>query len=460
MSRTEPRGSIIKLLAIADRKLVILFLTWLLIAVSSVSFERLHDDEVQYFEEARQILNFGPVIHGYAVFVPQILGAIASLIYNTILSARTVSALMVLGTAIAIYKIGKENPGFIGSMLYLTSFYTIRFGLRFYLDPFGGFFTTLTIYAIYRGWSKSTGALSILGAFSRQLILPLVPVYAWLLYRKKKSVNGFLLGAVLISLLVVLWIFFASTLQSVIVGSSSEAAVISYLAISSIASIPKSWIEFLAISPLVLIGFIFAEHKRERIEFYPLVLSFVILSVTPGFIINGGATQYPYIFNTLACLPAGAGLTRLYAKVRQYDRNVTSVLVGILIVQLGVQSYSATALSPNHVVGIQDYGYNYDEELISYLNAHYSGGLIYGSNRDGMLVPALSANWVWIPQSVARALVANPPWLVTYTSYVVIKYVPVNVTVKTVGPYIVIHDSTVPLSSFIEASNSTGWFNI
>jgi hypothetical protein len=441
----------------SDNKLVAVVLSWSIIAVSSVPFDRLNDDEIQYFLESKQILLTGPILHGF-VFVPQLLGAIASFVYGSILSVRVVSAIAVLATAIVIYKIGSDSPSFIASMLFLTSFYTIRFGLRFYLDPYGGLFTILAIYAIHRGSSKFAGIWSVLAAFSRQLATPLIPVYAFLIFRKKMSLRSFLIGAILVGLLAFLWIEFARPLPREIAANSvNNIVAIPSIALDSAPLIFKAWVGFLLISPLVILGLMAAPNKRSLVVSYPLVFSFIILSVTPGFIINGGATQYPYTFNMLACVPAGIGLNVIYSKIRRNSQKIVPVVLCILTLQFAGQSYLATTLSPNHVVGVQDWGYGYDEELLVYLGSHYDGGQIYGSNRDGMLLPNIYPNWVWIPQNLAPAIKANPPWLVTFSSYLTIKYLPANVSAVVIGPYLVIHDSSVPLSDFVEINNSTSW---
>lgn len=445
---------------LSDRKRVIVLLTWLVITVSSVPFERINDDEVIYFLEARQIITVGPFAHGDLIFVPQILGGIASGIYNSLLAARAVSAIIVLATAILIYNIKKDDATFISSMLYLTSFYTIRFGMRFYLDPYGGLFTIAAIYFLYKEKSHFVGVYSGLAVFSREMAAPLFPIFAILVYRKKMGLKKFLLGFTAIVIIGTFWIYFANKgIQSATLASSTQAPSLSFLRLISLDSVAKGWLQYFLISPLVVVGLLFARGSRGKPEFYPLVFSFLILSLVPGFWVNGAATEYPYIFNTISCLIAGVGLKTMYDKFRPKSKAIIKVAVALLIVQFAMQSYLATALTVNHTIGLQDYGYWYDQELLSYMDKHYDSGKIYSSILDGLLDPRLATNLVWDPQNMTRAMIANPPWLITYSSYVIILHIPTNTTVAFIGPYVVVHSRGIPLSSFVQLSNSTQFFS-
>ena len=443
----------------ADRKRVVVVLSWLIIAASSVPFERINDDEAIFFVEARRMLVLGPHAHRDLIFVPQILGAIVSEIYNSLLAARVVSAVAVLVTAILIYSIKKDDSTFISSMLYLTSFYTIRFGLRFYLDPFGGFFTIAAIYFLYKEKSHFVGIYSAIAIFSREMAAPLFPIFAALVYRRKLGMKKFLCGFIPITLLGVIWIYLATKgIQSAIITNTSEVTFSSYLGISSIYSILEGWIQYALISPLVLIGILIERGGRRRPEFFVMVFSFLILSFVPGFVINGAATQYPYIFNTVACITAGSGLNTLYQRFSSHRKGIIRIVVLVLVIQFAVQSYFATALTINNTIGVQDYGYWHDQELLSYMNKHYHGGKIYSSTYDVFLDLTLAPNSKWLPQNITLALFDNPEWLITYKSYVIVKSVPANVTIVDIGPYLVIDRGQVPLSSFIELNNSTQFF--
>ena len=443
----------------ADKKRAIVFLTWVVIAVTSVPFERTQDDEVIYFLEARHMLAIGPVAHLDLVFVPQILGAIASEVYNSLLAARAVSALAVLATAIVIYNIKKDDATFISAMLYLTSFYTIRFGLRFYLDPYGGLFTILAIYFLYKEKSHLVGISSALAVFSRELAAPLFPIYAVLVYRRKMSLGKFLLGFAATAVLGVFWIYLATRgIQSAIVVNLSEVTSTSSFGFNSLYAVAKVWIQYALIGPLVVVGILCAKGGKGRPEFYPMVFSFLILCLVPGFIQYGAGTEYPYIFNTTACLVAGVGLKIAYEKLKPKSTAIVKVAVVVLVVQFAAQSYLSTALTVNHTIGIQDYGYWYDQELISYMNNHYNGGTIYSSTLVLRLNQALEPSVVWNEQPITLSIVNDPPWLVTYSSYIIVKSIPTNTTIVTIGPYTVIHRGDIPLSSFIELNNATQFF--
>lgn len=440
-----------------EKRRLLLTVTWILISASSFLFERIQDDEVTYFVEAKGILTAGATIPSHFVIVPLIFSAFASDLYNSILAARLVTTIVVLATSLLIYETTRDDSSFIASMLYLTSFYTIRFGLRFYLDPYGGFFAVAAIYFMYKQKGRFVGASAILAAFSRELAAPLAIVFAALSYYKRLGLGSYLIGALVVAIPGLALIYFVTGIQSAVVGSASVVASISLFDASFLSSAVVSWLQYTLLSPLIVVGLVFAKEKASRLEFYPMVSSILILSLTPGFIGNGAATEYPYIFNTIACVVAGTGLAALASRLNIQTTSLAKVLVGLLLLEVAGQSYVATALSPNHTVGIQDYGFWYDQELLSYLDQNYNGGKIYAANLDGLLDSRLATNWVWTPQTILPALKDNPHWLVTFSSYVKMGLVPESVTVKTVGPFLIVHQVNASLSSFITATNVSRW---
>lgn len=464
-----------------DGKRVIIIATWVLIVLSSLGFERIHEDEAVFMGESKRVSTSGPFTHGalvsitqvfgaaatrpldifYAssimVFIPQVLGAAATAIYDSLLSARVASALAVLMTAIFIYGIGKDDTGFIGSMLYLTSFYTVRFGLRFYLDPYGGLFAVAAVYLMYQGRGISVGIASAAALFSRQLAAPLFPVFAFLTYRRKLGLMRFVFGAFLVAAIPLLWLFFSGVTQQERMINPSEFSSITYHGASLLPSIARGWLQYALISPLITLGLILSKGARSRIEFYPILASFVSTSLAPGFVINGAATQYPYILNTLACVPSGFGLVKAYCVLKRNRKVIVRTVVVVLTLQFLAQSYFATTLSVDGTIGLQDYGYWHDQELLSYLRRNYDGGKIYSSTSIVSLEESFSEKWRWIQRDINQALEDDPPWLVTYLSYVVIGPAPPNVTVTAFGPYVVIHNPGSSLSSFIRPSNVSKW---
>lgn len=320
-------------------------------------------------------------------------------------------------------------------------------------------FTIAAIYFLYKEKSHFVGVYSALAVFGREMAAPLFPIFAILVYRKKMGLKKFLLGFLPVAVMGVLWIYLAAKgIRTAVAGTASELTSVSTLGFNPTYSIAKGWLQYILISPVVFVGMLFARGGIGKSEFYPMVFSFLILSFVPGFVVNGAATEYPYIFNMIACLIAGVGLKTAYDKLRPKSKAIIKVAVALLIVQFAVQSYLATALTVNHTIGLQDYGYWYDQELLSYMNKHYDGGKIYSSILDGLLDPRLSANLVWDAQNMTPALIANPPWLITYSSYVIILQIPTNATVAFIGPYVVVHSEETPLSSFVELSNSTQFF--
>ncbi len=392
------------------------------------------------------------------VFVPQLLASTFAFLSNSMISARILSAFAVLATAIVIYKLESNDSSLVGSLLFLTSFYTIRFGMRFYLDPFGGLFVVVTVYSLYRNLGRSSGAFALVAALSRQLAVPLIPAFAYVAYRRR-LMKPFVLDSLLVGVSAAVWILLARNSSSLALAAGREGATL--LAIpTSLSDAAIAWIEFLAISPLIVTGYAFSTGKRSAVECLPIAFSVLTLFLTIGFIENGAATEYPYILNVLMCIPAGVGLHSLYLKILGKRKGFLVLVALLVVMQFAAQSYLATDLSPNHTIGVEDFGYNYDQELLAYLNAHYTGGAIYGSNRDGMLLPNIEPNWVWIPQNITLALRDNPPWLVTYVSYLNVESVPPGSTVVVIGPYLVVHSPVAPLSSFLVPVSVTGRFSL
>jgi hypothetical protein len=440
-----------------NRSVLTIGVLWGIIATSSVAFERIHDDEVIYFLQASQISHGNIIAHANLIFIPQLLASGLALLFNNIIGVRIVSSLIVLLTAILMYLTGKNRQSFTASMLYLFSFYTIRFGFRYYLDPFGSFFAVLAVYSIYKASGFFAGLSSLLAAFSRQLAVPLVPVFALVTYRKRTGVRTFALGALVIVILGTLWLNLASGITATVGRGGTITESITAFDTKYLPSLLGSWIEYSLLSPLVLIGILFAKGIRDRAEFYPMIASALILSLTPGFLYNGAATEYPYIFNTMACFPAGIGLCNIYDRLNLNINRFNAIFISTLVILFTAQSYLATIESPNGIIGVQDFGYWNDMALISYLNTHYSGGKIYGSNLDGILSPKLSSNWVWMPQSIQPALKDSPEWLVTFRSYVNFSYIPRGVNITYIGPFVVVNTNGVQLSSFATATNVSSW---
>ena len=114
----------------------------------------------------------------------------------------------------------------------------------------------------------------------------------------------------------VVWIYLSGPLVAAASTNAAEVVYAYQIGASSAYSVVKGWFQYALISPLVLLGLAYSKGIGKRIEFYPLVFSALMLSFVGGFILNGAATEYPYIFNTIACLVAGSGLTRLYEKIQ------------------------------------------------------------------------------------------------------------------------------------------------
>ena len=86
-----------------DKKCLIVLVTWLIITVTSIPFDRISLDEVFYYLESVHILTVGPYSY-FTAFVPQALGAVALTVSRNFLIPRFVSAIAVLVTSVMIYK--------------------------------------------------------------------------------------------------------------------------------------------------------------------------------------------------------------------------------------------------------------------------------------------------------------------------------------------------------------------
>ena len=353
-----------------------------------------------------------------------------------------------------------NKESFATAMLFLTSFNTIRYGFRFFLDPFGALFIIVSIYFVSRSKGCSSGLSCILSALSTVYAIAIIPGIMAAVRVKGTPWMRFIGGVAIAAAFGLIWILLSSgfviqeTLFSVnaLVASSS-----SWGFANSGLGLLKSWIQFILVSPLAFVGLWFAVRRRDRLVFYPMVLSFVSLSLIPGFLHYGGATEYPYISNALVCMAAGSGLETLYHKIRPHSKSFVKVMVVVLIIQFTAQSYFATSLNVNHEVGVEDYGYWYDQGLLSYMNTHYTGGRIYSSISVGLLDQRLASNWTMI-EGIRPAITDNPQWLITYASYATIERIPQNTTVVEIGPYLIVHRTQTPLASFLLESNPSGLF--
>lgn len=443
-----------------ERNAQIILLFGVTLLLLPIPYERLHDDEIIYWEIAKNTAQgtlfktstFDMPFIGHFP-LPFIINALFLFFNEHIFVSRIVSSLFSLGTAVLIFYIARmlygENPALAGSLLFLFSFHTLRFGTRFYLDIYGTFFFVLAVYFLLRervALSEFAYALAILGREMWLGMLPFILFFAW---RKKYSLRRFTLFMALPFVPFFAYVVAGPGLKYLF-SVFSVVGILKYyvqnLNVDFIFKLLRSWSEFAVVQAIVLAGFLYAaKEDRKNRELLILILpQFVLVSLIAGFLINGALTQYPLGLQASLSIFAGAGLAMLwdkYAKPRlKMGRDLfLPVLFAVLAAQLLVFNYLATALSASGAVGVYDLGYKYDAEVIDLLNEKAKGEVIVGMH--GAFVKD-AAKWEWVERNVSRALEIELDWFVTYSNLVKFKQGAESVKeveVYRIGPYVALH---------------------
>ncbi|NYZ79018.1 hypothetical protein H0N99_02620, partial [Candidatus Micrarchaeota archaeon] len=196
---------------------------------------------------------------------------------------------------------------------------------------------------------------------------------------------------------------------------------------------------FLIVQIITVVGFIsWVWNKRDNLLIL-ILPQFLIISLIQGFIYNGALTQYSMGLQASMALLAGPGIVWIWKKYFQkYPLNIS--LFSVLILQFLLFSYLATILSLRGAIGVHDFGYWYDGEVIALLNQKASNETIAGLH--GAFIKD-AKEWVWYERDVDKVLEMEPDWyIIVEPKLIDFKTKPENikeVEVYKIGPYIVLH---------------------
>lgn len=432
----------------------------LLLLFLPLFFERIYDDEALYWSQTKSITQIGlsEIFKINRMPLAFLINSPFLSINDSIFVPRLISTLLAIGSALIIFEIVKtysdERAAFISAMLFIFSFQTIRFGTRFYLDIYGVFFFLLSIYLIKKNKSNLAGFSFALAMLSREIWLPLYPFVIIYLWKERKSLNSFILYSAIPILIFIISVYSTSGLNYYF--SRSGFSQVSYL--QNIYQIPvyltQSWSEFLVIHIITIIGFVSWILSKKDNLLVLILPQFLIISLIEGFVYNGAFTQYAMGLQASLTLLAGPGLLKIWkGYFRRYQ--LQPLLLSILILQFLVFSYLATALSLRGAIGVHDFGYWYDEQVIALLNEKATNETIVGLH--GAFVKD-AKNWTWGERNVDKILELEPDWYVIVEPQLIrFKTEPQDireVELYRIGPYIILHSNPRGhLHELIEPSN-------
>ncbi len=423
-------------------------------------FERLHSDEVIYWEVSDNISKGRGLVSetsGMETFIwhsplPFFVTAPFLQLHNHIHVSRLVASLFTVGCAILIYLIcvrtSSRDCAIVGSMLFIFSFYALRFGGRFYLDQFGLFFFLGALFFLFRGEFILSGILAVTAVMAREYWLGVYPFF--LLYINDRK--GILRFA--IPLLVVLSV----AAGFMVVGSIDYTLIKGYIFNTAITKnliafftdhnllypLLRGWIEFAMVNILIFLGFTVWLFKRDSDRRYLLFIvpQFIVISMLSGFIISGGVTQYPLSLTGSMAVYAGSGLKSIYDHIswRILKRwNFISLCAVVVAMQFIGFNILATAVSLHKNFGIYGFGFWDDRKVISLLRTGAHGKYIIGIH--GAFVDD-RAKWDWTDFHIQQAIEKAPDWFITYSNYVEILPEQTwkgRVVIYEIGPYLVFH---------------------
>ena len=418
----------------------------ILILLLPLFFERIHDDEAIYWSKAKSIFTIGiaEIFRMRRVPFAMLLVSPFLALSDSIFVPRIISFLFALASTMLIFEIVKsysdEQSAFVSAILFIFSFQTIRFATRFYLDIYGVFFFLFSVYLIKQ---KKVGLAGLSFAFamlSREIWFGLYPFMLIYLLRDKKPLKSFIAwsAAPVLAFLVIVQLTVG---LSVYLGNSAFAQNLALQ--KDLSQIPtyliQSWVEFLIVQIITVIGFAYQIREKKDDLLILILPQFLILSSIQSFILNGALTQYAMGLQASMALLGGPGITAIWKRhFRRYP--LESSLILILILQFLLFSYMATALSLRGAIGIHDFGYWYDEKVISLLNEKAKNQTIVGLH--GAFI-SNAKEWVWGERNVDKILGMEPDWYVIVEPQLInFKTEPENVKeveVYRIGPYIILH---------------------
>ena len=170
-------------------KLILIILALILILIP-IFWERLHSDEVLYWDVANNLFTgkglFSEVenrVYTGHMPLPFILAGFFSLFGEQIFGVRVIAALFTIGCAYLIFLIAErlysKEVALISSLLFLLSFQALRFGGRFYLDQFGAFFFLLALFCLLQKRFFLSGIFSVLMVLGREYWVGVYPFFVF-----------------------------------------------------------------------------------------------------------------------------------------------------------------------------------------------------------------------------------------------------------------------------------------
>lgn len=462
------------------REILILALGLAVIALP-LFFERLHSDEVIYWEVARNISRgLGPQSEtsGGGLFVwhmplPFYIVAPFLRLSAHIFTARAVSSAFTIACAVLIFRIARKNmdadSAFVGSILFLLSFQALRFGGRYYLDQYGVFFFLLTLYLAGKGRFVLAGASAVLAIAAREYWLGVYPFL--LLYAagdesaaseigqagalsrptvfKGRIRNGilFALPAIAATAAAAAIVFsdrhvYDNLIKTYLFNGAAYKNIIVTGGQGYFSRLARGWAEFALVNAVVVAGF-FASLRRGGFRVLLLVIpQIVLVCLIHGFVVSGGVTQYPMAVLATLCVFSGAGLKRLYDTLSPSFLNrygFLNALLAISCAQFLALNVASTVVTLHKNTLVWGLGYKDDREVISILRNSARGESINGF--WGAFVDDRQS-WDWTDFHIDKALEKDPDWLVTFGNYVDIlpqKNGGTQLEIYNIGPYVVIH---------------------
>ena len=436
----------------------ILFLGGCLLILFPVFFERLHSDEILYWDVAHNLYSgkglFSSVENRFFTGhmpLPFIIAGPFSFVGDSIVGVRLISALFTIGCAVLIFIIAKRfylpKIAFISSLLFLTSFQALRFGGRFYMDQFGAFFFLFAVFLLLNKRYLSAGLSAALMILGREYWLGIYPFFVVYLFVRRESFTTFLLPFFILFLV---GIWYAQSTVGLTYFYESQAIVNTlkhYLNISFLqenaASLLQSWLELIAVNLLIVIGFIFSWPLLKESKLWLLIFpQFVIVSLIYGFVVNGGVTQYPFGLIASMSIFAGYGLNRIWNTIPlplKLQVHFLPIILSMISFQFIGLNVMATKMTLHQNWGVYGLGYKDDAQVISLLREKAAGEYIHGIH--GGFVDERS-RWSWTDFRVQEAIEDEPDWLITFDNYVRFLQPPENspnVEVYSIGPYLVFH---------------------
>lgn len=443
-----------------------------------VFFQRLHSDEVIFWEVAKNIAaGAGPLseTHEGTFFIlhmplPFLINAFFLMISPHIFTARVVASLFTVGCAILIYMAASKRLGrdesIIGALFFLFSFQMLRYGGRFYLDQYGAMFFISSIYFILLRRHATAGLFALLAILSREYwaaVYPFMLVYAMRQGGGWSGATRFVVPVAAAGTLFAL-IAISTGIGADVAGQMYRSAVAKNITASLTAHpvgeaatrLGRAWAELLILNCIMAAGAVIAAGKDRSILIL-IVPQIALTSLAHGFMVDGGVTQYPIGLLATISVFSGTGIKRLFGLFLDQGRFLRAGLA-LVFLQFIAFNIFATAVSLHGNVSIYGLGYSDDRKVIDILRRESHGEYIHGI--WGAFVEDRE-RWDWTDYLIQDAIEKDPDWLVTYENYVEINAqedLELACNIYKIGPYIMIQSlHAIPLAEFVRQKGFKRW---